>query len=139
MGLCAQGDVNPAAAAYHAYRRGARQTFRTGASILYRRSDVDRFYLPNSAGLPDVALGALALAALIEPGTIDSVLAIPYPPREQCPTDLTGEGLISYSDLYAVSQSPVDLNGDSLSNTTDVACQANWLRRHEFAELMERR
>jgi hypothetical protein len=46
-----------AVGAYNAYRRGARQTFLTGASILYRRSNVEPGYQPNSAGLPDVALG----------------------------------------------------------------------------------
>lgn len=51
-----------AAAAYHAYRTGARQTFRTGASLLYRRSSIDQVWEPNSAGLPDVVLGGLGLA-----------------------------------------------------------------------------
>jgi hypothetical protein len=51
-----------AVAAYHAYRTGARQTMRTGASLLYRRSSIDQVWEPNSAGLPDVVLGGLGLA-----------------------------------------------------------------------------
>jgi hypothetical protein len=98
MAMCAKGDLNPAVAAYEAYRNGARETFKSGASILYRRSDVDSTYTPNSAGLPDVALGGLGLAELIAPGSIDSVLAIDYdadicaPPPPPCPGDIDGDG-----------------------------------------------
>jgi len=80
MALGGAGRSAEAVGAYNAYRRGARQTFLSGASILYRRSDVDPGYLPNSAGLPDVALGALGLAELIQPGSVAQVLALPYQP-----------------------------------------------------------
>lgn len=138
MGLSALGDAEPAWGAYHAYRRGARQTFRTGASILYRRSDVDRAYLPNSAGLPDVALGALGLAELIEPGTIEAVLAVPYVPREMSPTDVNFDARLSVDDVHAVQFIPSDLNGDALANQADVTAQMNWFRRHEQRDLLDR-
>jgi hypothetical protein len=86
-----------AGAAYQAYRTGGRQTFKTGASILYRRSNTDRAYRPNSAGLPDVALGALGLAEVLAPGAVARVLTGPYPSCLICPADLddgTGTGVI---------------------------------------------
>lgn len=100
LGFCAgtggvEGSKAEAVAAYHAYRMGARQTFLGGASILYRRSDTDRAYQPNSAGLPDVALGALGLAELILPGSIAAVLTGPYPSCGPCIADVddgTGSG-----------------------------------------------
>jgi hypothetical protein len=87
LGLAAQGDLGPAVAAYHAYRTGARQTFAPGPGgtpeILYRRSNQDPAYEPNSAGLPDVLYGTMALAALLNPNIIDKQLAVAtrqYPP-----------------------------------------------------------
>ncbi len=68
------GRTQEAVAGYHAYRLGSRQTFLGGASILYRRSDVDRLYTPDSAGLPDTALGGLGLAELLSPGSVGEVL-----------------------------------------------------------------
>jgi hypothetical protein len=41
---------------------------------------VDPTYQPDSAGLPDVALGALGLAELIRPGAVDAVLVGAYQP-----------------------------------------------------------
>jgi hypothetical protein len=91
----------PAVGAYHAYRLGARQTFAGGASILYRRSRVDPSFSANDAGLPDVALGALGLAELIEPGVIDQVLAIPYGVLP-CPADLAPPfGVLDLADINA--------------------------------------
>ncbi len=92
MAFSGTGDTAPAVGAYNAYRRGARQTFDSGASILYRRSNVDRAYSPNTAGLPDVVLGALGLAELIQPGSVDAALAVPYPSIDDCPGDLTTTG-----------------------------------------------
>lgn len=86
MAFSTTGRTAPSVGAYHAYRKGARQLFATGASLLYRRSDIDPGYTPGDAGLPDVAIGALGLAELIKPGTGDAVLAIPY--RPHCPPDL---------------------------------------------------
>lgn len=131
MALSALGDPSPAMSAYHAYRKGGRQTFRTGASILYRRSDVDRSYLPNSAGMPDVALGALGLADLIQPGSINAVLSRPYPLVEQCPVDLNADGVVDIEDLYRHVQAPTDLNGDAISNIVDTRCLRAWCRRNE--------
>jgi hypothetical protein len=85
--------------AYQAYRRGARQTFLSGASILYRRSDIDRAYEPNSAGLPDVVLGALGLADLISPGVIDRVLAPAYGVCGGCPADFNADGFVDFFDF----------------------------------------
>jgi len=95
------GDVNSAAGAYHAYRTGARQTFARGASILYRRSSVDPSYFPNSAGLPDVALGGLGLAELLSPGLIDSVLTGIYPTCSTCPVDFNADTFLNQEDLSA--------------------------------------
>jgi hypothetical protein len=85
MGFGALGGTAPSVGAYHAYRHGLRQDFATGASILYRRSDVDSAYTPADAGLPDVVIGALGLAELIRPGTTDAVFAVPY--QKPCPAD----------------------------------------------------
>jgi hypothetical protein len=80
MALSAKGLTAPSVGAYNAYRRGARATFSSGASLLYRRSNVDRAYTPPDAGLPDVVLGGLGLAELIQPGSIDAALALPLTP-----------------------------------------------------------
>jgi hypothetical protein len=70
-------DRPSAIAAYQAYRTGARQSFSSGATMLYRRSNDDPAYLPNSAGLPDVAIGALGLAEVLLPGAVAGVLTLP--------------------------------------------------------------
>ncbi len=86
-------------AAYYAYRRGARQTFLSGASILYRRSSIDLTYQPDSAGMPDVALGALGLAELLSPGSVAAVLNAPYPACAiPCPADFNGDGAVDFFD-----------------------------------------
>lgn len=132
MAMSAFGETAEAVGAYAAYRKGARQTFRTGASILYRRpTDLSTAYTPDSAGLPDVTLGALGLCELIEPGSIDAVLARPYPTTELCPTDVNTDGVIDIEDLYRQAAAPADLNGDGAANTADSACLRAWLRRHE--------
>jgi hypothetical protein len=76
MAFCGKGSIQPAVAAYQAYRRGARQTFAGGETILYRRSNPDPSWQPNSAGLPDVVLGAIGLAELLQPGVVDKLLAL---------------------------------------------------------------
>lgn len=138
MGLCALGDVNPAVGAYHAYRKGARETFKSGASILYRRSDVDRSYTPDAAGLPDVALGALALGEIIQPGVLDAVLSRPYEPVEMCPADRDGDGIVGIDDEYTHEKSPTDLNGDSVIDVNDALGMRRWLRRHERTNMLGR-
>jgi hypothetical protein len=132
MGLCAVTGTPEAVAAYHAYRKGGRQTFRGGESILYRRSDTDRAYLPDSAGLPDVALGALGLGEVMSPGYLDEVLARPYPLVEQCPVDVNGDGVVTVDDAYALAASPQDVNGDGVANGADVRGVAGWVRRREI-------
>jgi len=89
------GRTAEAVAAYNAYRRGARQTFARGAQILYRRSKVDPAYSPDSAGMPDVGLGALGLAELIQPGSVGALLARPYVSRQIC----DGPGVCGTSDF----------------------------------------
>lgn len=131
LAMAAFGENADAVAGYAAYRKGARQNFKTGASLLYRRADTNPAWLPNSAGLPDVSLGGLGLAEIIEPGVLDRVLATPYPPIEQCPVDVNGDGTIDIDDLYARVASPSDLNGDNASNVLDVLCLRAWLRRNE--------
>lgn len=95
MAFSATGETAASVSAYHAYRLGARQTFAGGASILYRRSEVDTAYDPNSASLPDVVLGALGLAELLQAGSVDAVLALPYSPLG----DLDGDGVVDPIDL----------------------------------------
>jgi hypothetical protein len=87
--------------AYHAYRVGARQTFLSGASILYRRSNTTPAFQPNSAGLPDVAPGALGLLEALAPGSLDALLARPYLASicNPCPADLDRNGLVNPDDL----------------------------------------
>ncbi len=100
MAFSALGDTAPAVAAYHAYRHGARQQFESGASLLFRRSAENPAFAPGDAALPDVALGALALSELIEPGSIDLVLARPY--DAPCPADLAEPfGALDFSDVVA--------------------------------------
>ncbi len=138
MGFCAQGGSagrDRAVAAYEGYRNGARETFKGGASILYRRSAIDPPYNPDSAGLPDVAHGALGLAELIEPGSIDTVLAIPYdadicaPPPPACPGDISGDGATNSIDFNILASffgegpgAPFthgDITGDGFVNALD--------------------
>ena len=120
-----------AVGAYQAYRRGARQTFLGGASILYRRSNVDPSYQPNSAGLPDVAMGALGLAGLIRPGSIEAVLAAPFPACAalSCGADFNLDGSLDPDDLADFiacyfTQPPcpaADLTGDGTIDPDDLA------------------
>ncbi len=139
MALSCFGDPAEAVGAYAAYRKGARQTFRSGASILYRRStDAGSTFVPDSAGLPDVSMGALGLAELIQPGVIDQVLARPYPQKELCPVDVTGDGRIDADDLHALLAAPQDLNGDGVAGPADVGCLVNWLRRAEARDVTGR-
>ena len=139
LAMSAFGEDADVVGGYAAYRKGARQTFKTGASFLYRRStDIGSTFVPDSAGLPDVALGALAMAELISPGSIETVLAGPYPhpSAERCPQDVNGDGSITIDDLYsAISQPAGDLNGDGSVTTADWLCLENWLRRHEGREM----
>lgn len=130
LAFCATGKTHPAVAAYHAYRRGARQTFLTGASILYRRSDIDRAYQPDSAGLPDVVLGALGLAELLSPGFVDQVLAHPYDPYA-CPPDVNNDARTTIEDLYRWHAAPIDLNRDAVINNADAVYLRTYLRRSE--------
>lgn len=100
MGFASLGRTAPGVSAYHAYRHGARQSFATGASMLFRRSEVDPAYTPPDAGLPDVAVGALGLAELIRPGTAAAVFAVPY--RTACPADIAPpQGTPDFFDLLA--------------------------------------
>jgi hypothetical protein len=133
LAMSAFGETAEAVGGYAAYRKGARQAWKTGASLLYRRSSAAATlsYNPNSAGLPDVTLGGLGLAELIEPGAIDAVLARPYPATEMCPVDLNLDGAINIEDLYRHVAAPTDLNGDGATSAVDVACLRAWVRRHE--------
>lgn len=127
MAFSGDGRTAPAVAAYHAYRRSARQTFASGASLLYRRSDVTVGFRPDSAGLPDVALGALGLAELIAPGSVEAVLAGAYG-EAGCPADLAPPaGVLDLADINAfvggfLTQSPgSDLNGDGVYDLSDIS------------------
>ena len=132
---CHFGDPAEAVGAYAAYRKGARQTFKSGASILYRRPYDSGTFVPNSAGLPDVGLGGLGLAEIAQPGAIEQVLAHPYPTAEMCPQDVDGDGRITIDDLYAATASPTDLNGDGVVDAKDIACLERWLRRSEMMRM----
>jgi hypothetical protein len=113
-----------AVSGYHAYRTGARQTFLSGASVLYRRSNIDPGYMPNSAGLPDLAVGALALAGLLQPGLIDSVLAGGYPECDPCVADWNEDGGVDGSDVQAFfadwETGNADVNEDGGTDGADV-------------------
>ena len=89
MAFCANGSTLPAVAAYQAYRRGARQTFAGGESILYRRENADPSWQPNSAALSDVVLGGIGLAELLRPGVVDKLLALDM---SGTPIQLTWQG-----------------------------------------------
>lgn len=126
MGFGALGETAPSVGAYHAYRHGARQTFASGASILYRRADADPNYEPADAGLPDVALGGLGLAELIRPGTLDAVLALAY--EDACQSDFAEPfGVLDFFDVLAFLRAfadldfAADLTGDGDLNFFDVA------------------
>ena len=95
MGLAARADaggVREAGAAYHAYRAGARQAFRGGSSILYRRSSLDPAWTPPDGGLPDIAMGGLGLAELLRPGFAGRVLLSGYPVCSACAADVGRAG-----------------------------------------------
>ncbi len=100
-GLAGRADglgVREATAAYHAYRTGARQAFRSGASLLYRRSNVDPAWSPPDAGLPDVSMGGLGLAELLSPGLIDRLLARGLPVCSACTADVGRQGGVTGPD-----------------------------------------
>jgi len=104
-------------AAYNAYRCGARQEFKgvnggIDPNILYRRPNY-LSWQPNSAGLPDVALGALALGELLLPGAIDTFVSKSY-----------SFGVDSYCVEHPVS----DVDDDCKVNLEDFAIFAEeWL------------
>ncbi|MGQ0629083.1 MAG: hypothetical protein ACT4PL_13420 [Phycisphaerales bacterium] len=125
------GRVNEAYGAYQAYRRGASQTFASGASILYRRSSVDPSYTPNSAGLPDVALGALGLAEILLPGSVATVLTggplqCSAPPPPDCGADFNSDGITSPDDLdefitaYFEGETRADFDDDGILSPGDL-------------------
>ncbi|MEM1331515.1 MAG: GC-type dockerin domain-anchored protein [Planctomycetota bacterium] len=116
MAFAGRGRTHEAIGAYNAYRRGARQSFAsgaagTGATMLYRRSDVDPGYLPNTAGAPDVILGGLGLAELIQPGVLERVIAIEFG-GARCISDLTTGGANPGDAGFGVP--------DGASNTADL-------------------
>ena len=125
MAMTAAGGtaINEQAAAYHAYRNGARQTFKSGASILYRKSQVDPAYVPDSAGMPDVVLGALGLAEALQPGSVATVLTGAYPSCN-CPSDWNSDGGVDGADVEAFFASweagEADLNADGGTDGADV-------------------
>lgn len=126
MAFAGTGRTDVAAAAYQAYRRGARQSWATGASFLFRRSDSDPAYSPNTAGMPDVGLGALGLAELIKPGVIDRVLLGEYTRLPPCPADINGDGVLDNGDigafitLFLLGDPAADLNGDGVIDNGDI-------------------
>ncbi len=130
LAFAATGDREPAWSAYQAYRDGARIAYDSGASMLYRRSAIDPSYTPNSAGLPDVSMGALGQAELLLPGFIQSAMAIQIPaafcdPAPPCPADTNGDGTLSPADFTAWiaafnAQSPeCDQNADGMCTPAD--------------------
>lgn len=133
--MCSQTGTPEAVGAYQAYRRGAREAFKTGANLLYRRSNVDRAYTPNSAGLPDVTLGGLGLGEILRPGLAADVLTGPYPRADSCPVDVNGDGSIGIDDVYQGTAAPVDLNADGVGDAKDARCIGTWVRRHEAEHL----
>lgn len=133
--MCSQTGTPEAVGAYQAYRRGAREAFKSGASLLFRRSDVDRTYTPDSAGLPDVTLGGLGLGELLAPGLAGNVLTGPYPKADSCPVDVNGDGVIGIDDAYQGTSTPTDVNADGAGDAKDGKCIGTWVRRNEAAQL----
>jgi hypothetical protein len=129
------GATASSVGAYNAYRRGARETFSSGASILYRRSDVDRAYTPTDAGMPDVALGALGLAELLQSGLLDTALAVPYAPCCWANCDnstvspvLTANDFQCFLNKFAAGDLYANCDGSSvppLLNANDFQCFLN--------------
>jgi hypothetical protein len=128
---------NPAAesvGAYNAYRRGGRQAFSTGASILYRRSDADPAYRPDTAGLPDVVLGAMGLAELLSPGSVDAALGAGYAPCNTCYANCdasTGAPVLNVNDFicfqnrFAAGDPYANCDGSTVApalNVNDFVC-----------------
>jgi len=87
-----------ASAGYNAYRRGQRQTFKTGASFLNRRSSVQPAFNPGDAGLPDVVMGALGLAELLMPGVLAQSTATEYGRCPGCLADVASDSLDTVSN-----------------------------------------
>ncbi|MGV6815452.1 MAG: hypothetical protein ACWA5W_10670 [Phycisphaerales bacterium] len=52
-----------------------------------------------------------------------------------CAVDITGDGLIDTDDLYAIIESPVDINGDGAADEMDAKCLEKYLRRFELRDL----
>jgi hypothetical protein len=138
LALSAAGRSAEAVGAYNAYRRGARQTFLTGASILFRRSGIDPTYQPNSAGLPDVALGALGLAELIQPGSVSQVLALPYQPcgcYANCDGSTT-QPILNVGDFtcflqrYSAGDPYANCDGSTIAPVLNVADFSCFLQRY---------
>ncbi len=131
MAYSSLGDTAASVGAYHAYRHDARQEFATGASILYRKSDVDHGYVTPDAGLPDVVIGALGLAELIIPGTASAVLATAYQP--ECPADLAEpQGSLNFLDISAFLDAYA--SGDSAADIAAPFGQLNFLDISKFLE-----
>lgn len=133
--MCSQTGTPEAVGAYMAYRRGARELFKTGANLLYRRSNVDPPYTPDSAGLPDVTLGGLGLGELLSPGLSDATLTGAYPRQDSCPVDVNADGRITIDDVYQCTASPIDVNADGVGDARDGRCISAWVRRHEAEQL----
>jgi subtilisin family serine protease len=55
-----------------------------------------------------------------------------------CDCDRNDDGRVTKEDLYRVSVSPVDANGDGAANAQDVRDLARWLRRAESVTLQAR-
>jgi hypothetical protein len=127
MAFSADGRTAPAIAAYHAYRRGARQLFESNATILYRRSEQTVGFAAPTAGLPDVALGALGIAELIEPGAVEAVLAGEYG-QARCPADLaTPFGVLDLADIgafvgaFVANEAIADLDQNGVFDLADIS------------------
>ncbi len=129
MAFSANGATAPSVGAYQAYRAGARQDWATGASFLYRRSSVDPAYNPNTAGLPDVGLGALGLSELLAPGTVEAVLSVPYPSLDGCSADCDGSGTLNVDDIdcfvtafLSGDLGSADCDASGVLNVDDIDC-----------------
>lgn len=55
-----------------------------------------------------------------------------------CDCDLNNDGRVSKDDLYRMTITPVDANGDGIANQTDMRDLVRWLRRTERANLQAR-
>ena len=92
---------------------------------MYRRSRIDPAYQPNSAGIPDVTIGGLALGEFLSPGSLNAVVARPIRGC-WCPGDFNrdssvdGDDVVAFFQVWDMGLIEGDFNADSSVDGDDV-------------------